>query len=119
MKNNQHHLITHGLSAHPLYRVYLGIKNRCYLKTDKAYKYYGDRGILVCDEWKQSFVSFYNWCVDNGYKKGLDIDRRDNDGNYEPSNCRLVERKINTRNKRKLQSNNSTGYRGDCLLYTI
>jgi len=108
----KHKLITHGLSSHPLYKVYYSIKSRCYLSTDTAYHYYGGRGIVMCQEWKNSFISFYDWCITNGWVKGLDIDRRENDENYEPANCRLVERKINTRNKRKIQSNNTTGYRG-------
>lgn len=59
------------------------------------------RGIIVCEIWKNDFLSFYTWCMNNNYSKGLQIDRIDNDGNYEPNNCRFVTAKINSSNKRK------------------
>lgn len=65
----------------------------------------------MCDEWKDDFMSFYNWAVNNGYKEGLQIDRIDNDGNYEPSNCRYVTAKENCnnrRNNRYVTINNTT-----------
>jgi hypothetical protein len=103
---------THGLRNHPLYNRYASIKSRCNTKSDRAYPYYGGRGIKICFEWANDFKLFYDWCLENGYKASLDIDRIDNNGDYEPNNCRFVERKINTRNKRKIQSNNTTGYKG-------
>ena len=83
-----------------LYSVWCGMKHRCYCKTCKAYKYYGDRGILVCDEWKNSYLNFRNWAIKNGYKENLTIDRINVNGNYEPSNCRWVSDKVQSRNKR-------------------
>ena len=72
----------------PLYAVRATMIARCYNQNNHKYKRYGARGIKVCDEWKKSFLSFYLWAIENGYKKGLTIDRINNDGNYEPNNCR-------------------------------
>lgn len=66
---------THGLSKHPLYSVWCGIKKRCYLKSNHNYHLYGAIGVRMCDEWLNDFVSFYNWCIDNGWEKGLQIDK--------------------------------------------
>lgn len=85
---------------HNLYRRWVGIKTRCYNKNIKSYNDYGARGIEMCDEWKKSFEIFKEWSLDNGYSKGLSIDRIDNDGDYQPSNCRWVDRKTQGNNKR-------------------
>lgn len=74
--------------------------NRCFNSKCADYKYYGGRGITVCIEWKNDFMSFYNWAIENGYKDDLTIDRIDVNGNYEPSNCRWVTKKEQQRNKR-------------------
>ena len=71
-----------------LYRIWSGIKSRCYTKANKAYNRYGGRGISMCQEWKDNFVAFYKWAMDNGYLDDLSIDRINVNGNYEPSNCR-------------------------------
>ena len=94
----------HGLSKHPLYQVYNSMKQRCYNKNKKAYKNYGGRGIIICEEWlckESGFMNFYTWAVANGWKRGLHIDREDNDGNYCPENCRLTTPRKNSRNTRK------------------
>lgn len=91
---------THGLTKHPLYIIYNEMKQRCFYKEHKHYKDYGGRGIFVCKEWVDDFVPFFNWCNENGWIKGLDIDRRDNNLGYSPENCRVVVRAINNRNKR-------------------
>lgn len=85
---------------HPLYLVLRGMKARCYNKKEKAYKDYGGRGIQICDEWRHDFVSFYNWAIKNGYNEGLEIERIDNDKNYEPNNCIWATALIQNRNKR-------------------
>ena len=88
-----------SVKKHKLYRVYWRIKECCYNKNDKSYKYYGGRGIKICDEWLQ-YENFLSWCLTHGYKEGLQIDRIDTNGNYEPSNCRFVTSSDNNYNKR-------------------
>lgn len=100
---------THGL-AHKshLYSVWKNIKDRCYREKCKSYHNYGGRGIAMCDEWRNDYKAFYDWSMANGYKEEqtpggvniLSIDRIDNDGNYEPSNCRWVTSEIQASNKR-------------------
>lgn len=98
------------IMKNPLYSVWQGFKYRCYNKSNIEYHCYGGRGIIVCDEWVSDFTKFRNWALNNGYKKGLQIDRINNNGNYEPSNCRFVTSKINNRNR----SNNSyVKYKGE------
>ena len=95
----------HNLRRHPLYNVWAAIKQRCNNPQDKNFHYYGGRGIKLCDAWNNSFVDFYNWAIGNGYQKGLTVDRINNDGNYEPANCRLVyviDQHNNTRSNRYL-----------------
>lgn len=91
---------THKLSNTKLYRVYYGIKQRCYNPKVKNYYNYGGRGIVMCNEWENDFRSFYDWAIKSGYKDGLTIDRIDNNKGYSPDNCRWVTYKVNLRNKR-------------------
>lgn len=93
-------MTTHGLSKTRIYSLYKDIKNRCYREKTECYKYYGGRGIRVCDEWLNDFVKFHDWAVANGHRRGLDIDRINVNGNYEPSNCRFVTRLVGARNTR-------------------
>lgn len=90
---------THDLSRTRIYRVWKGMRNRCKLETVHNYKNYGGRGIKVCDEW-QEFLPFYEWAIANGYQEGLSIDRINNDGDYEPSNCRWATNKEQSLNRR-------------------
>lgn len=92
---------THGLSKHPLYRVYFSIKDRCYNKNCKDYKDYGNRGIKLFDLWKDSFQIFYDWSILNGWQKGLEIERLDNNFGYFPSNCIWTTRKRQNNNTRR------------------
>lgn len=96
---------THGLYKHPLYVVWKNMKQRCYNPNATRYSDWGGRGISVCDEWINDFQAFYDWAVENGYKKGLQLDRIDNDGNYEPTNCRFITLTKNIRNSRATKLN--------------
>lgn len=92
----------HGFSVtHPnLFGVWETMRSRCYNRNRKKYKDYGARGIRVCDEWNSNASAFCEWALSNGYKDGMQLDRIDNNGNYEPSNCRFVSPKENSRNRR-------------------
>lgn len=88
----------HGLSKSGLYMVWFNMMERCTNPSIKSYTHYGGRGISVCNEWAD-ISSFHDWAIANGWKKGMEIDRIDNDGGYSPSNCRIVTRTINANNK--------------------
>lgn len=87
--------ITHGQKKHPLYSVWNNILYRC---NDVTNKYYGGRGIKVCERWKD--INLFIEDMYSTYSKQLEIDRIDNDGNYEPQNCRWVTKKENCNNRR-------------------
>jgi len=96
--------MTHGLSLKNgketrLHRIWENMKARCLTETHQSYKNYGDRGIMVCDEWLDYKV-FYDWAMSNGYKNNLTIDRVDNDGDYTPDNCKWVKKGHQGRNQR-------------------
>lgn len=82
-----------------LYHVWSSMKDRCRNKNNKYYERYGGRGISICEQWKEDFEEFKKWSYENGYTEGLSIDRRDNDGNYTPDNCRWVDQTTQNRNK--------------------
>lgn len=75
------------------------MKQRCLNPRCRAYRNYGERGITICDEWME-FEPFLAWALSNGWEKGLEIDRVDNDGGYSPENCRFVTRTVNGNNRR-------------------
>lgn len=86
-----------------LYAVWNGIKQRCYNKNSISYKNYGGRGITMDDEWATNYESFYNWAMRSGYKRGLQIDRKNVDGNYCEENCRFVNLEVQANNKRNIK----------------
>ena len=104
----------HGLRYHPLYEVWCSMIQRTKNSNNKQYDDYGDRLITLCDEWRESFQAFYDFCMLNGWKEGLQIDREDNDKGYYPENCRIVTNRENSLNQRLLQKNNTSGYKGVC-----
>lgn len=102
---------THGDTSTRLYRIWSHIKGRTLNPSDKAYKDYGGRGIILCEDWKDDFVSFRDWALSNGYAEGLSIDRVNNDKGYYPDNCRWATNTIQSRNQR-IREDNTTGFKG-------
>lgn len=91
----------HGQSHTPLYGAWANMRARCYQVRNPFYARYGGRGITVCEEWRGSdgFMAFFTWAIANGYALGLQLDRRDNNGSYDPLNCQWVTPTANARNK--------------------
>ena len=93
----------HGFSSsknrHPLYSAWSSMKKRCDNPKSFNYQNYGGRGIAVYPAWKNDPMQFIEWGIANGWQRGLQLDRIDNDGHYEPSNCRFVTAKANANNR--------------------
>lgn len=99
------------MSGTRIYQEWQGMKGRCYNQHDPRYYRWGGRGIVVCDEWINNFEAFYEWAITHGYEDNLTIDRIDNNGNYEPNNCRWTTQKEQSRNRSsniKIKIGNST-----------
>lgn len=92
--------VTHGMSKTRLYHEWLSMRRRCNKATGKDFNDYQGRGITVCQEWNEDFVSFKNWAMSHGYTDDLTIDRIDNDKGYFPDNCRWVTIEQQQSNKR-------------------
>lgn len=114
---------THGESKNRIYTEWQKMKSRCYNPNNKYFSYYGGRGICICDEWLNSFESFRDWSLQNGYSDILTIDRIDSNGNYEPLNCRWVSRKVQQNNTRRTRlytiGNETKSIAGWCEVYNV
>jgi len=93
--------LTHNKSDSRIYHIWSAMKSRCYNKNNLRYNDYGGRGIKVCKEWKDDFMNFYTWTMANGYEENLSIDRINNDGDYEPNNCRWTTIKEQNQHTRR------------------
>ncbi|QOY37065.1 hypothetical protein AWH56_005335 [Anaerobacillus isosaccharinicus] len=97
-----------GHAKERLYRIWTGMHRRCYDRNADNYKWYGGKGIFICEEW-HNFLTFREWSLDNGYNDELTIDRIDSYKNYSPDNCRWQTQKKQMNN---VSSNNILSYEG-------
>ncbi len=104
---------SHNMKNHRLYGTWSSMMTRCYNNKRDSYKYYGGRGIKVCERWL-NVENFINDMYPS-FIEGLTLDRINVDGNYEPNNCRWVTNEVQARNTRRININNKTGYRGVSL----
>ena len=122
---------THGMTNHPAYAVWRSMCDRCRLPTHQAWHNYGARGIKVCAVWNNSFMAFWN-DMGGAYRPGLTLDRRDNNGDYNRTNCRWTTRRVQCNNKRNnthietpwglctvSEASRLSGVGVTCLLYRI
>lgn len=110
-RNYKHGLVINQVK-HPLYIVWNSMMKRCENSNDVNYNRYGGRGINVCKSWADNAGTFSEWALNNGWIKGLHLDRIDNDKGYCPENCRFVTCKENQKNKPLINTRNTSGYRG-------
>lgn len=89
-----------GWARHPLYKQWTAMRRRCHEPKAQNYRWYGGRGIAVCEGWRNDFLVFRDWALSSGWEKGFELDRIDNDCGYEPSNCRWVPKIDNLANRR-------------------
>ncbi|NHC20304.1 hypothetical protein G6554_18845 [Bacillus sp. MM2020_4] len=87
-----------GHSQERLYRIWNGMHNRCYDPKHDRYKWYGNKGISICDKW-HDYLTFREWALEHGYSNNLTIDRINPNGNYHPNNCQWVDMKIQANNR--------------------
>ena len=109
--------LKHGMSNTRLYHIHSWMKERCSKPYSSAYRWYGGKGVCVCDEWlgENGFKNFADWAMASGYSDELSIDRINPNGNYEPTNCRWVDTKTQQNNK---TSNRHVEYQGSTYTLT-
>lgn len=106
----------HGFHGTAIYNVWSSMVKRCENEKCEGYQWYGARGIKVCDEWRLHPGAFCEWALANGYRRGLEIDRIDVNGDYCPENCQFISHKENCApSKRRLRKTNKTGERNICM----
>jgi hypothetical protein len=101
---------THGESYTTLYKRWNGMRKRCNCITFENYKYYGGKGIKICDEWND-YLTFKEWAINNGYEEGLSLERIDVDKDYCPENCKWIplnKQAINRSNRKEITINGIT-----------
>lgn len=111
LQGEHHNDARHDVGRTRLYHIWQDIKQRCFNDKNDNYKNYGGRGITMCDEWANSYMSFKEWSLNNGYEENLSLDRIYVNGNYEPCNCRWATQKTqanNTRTNRLITFNGET-----------
>lgn len=99
----------HGDWGSKLYMHWANMKNRCYGEATQKSRDYKERGITVFEEWNHNYIIFKKWALENGYREGLTLDRKNNDGNYEPNNCRWITNHEQQYNKREITKANTSG----------
>jgi hypothetical protein len=104
--------LTHGESYTKLYEIWCWMKARCRGGSPLTQEYYSSQGITVWPEWENSYETFRDWALANGYREGLELDRKRSEEGYNPDNCRWATRSQNMRNTRKRKDAQTSQYKG-------
>jgi hypothetical protein len=110
----------HGESKSVLYTRWKKIKERCYNLNAQNYRFYGGKGVAVCDEWRNDFFSFKSWAIAAGFQEHMELDRIDSEGPYSPDNCRWLPSRENIkRSKTLLSTDTAAKLSEDCVRLSI